>query len=343
MKTKPSILLVPLIFLASIGRGQEVSDIQSFDLTAATGTFQAKKLVVDNMRIVSDTTRASDYIRGTFKFSKATQSFVPKSFQIFQNVGVFHNGTSNDDYFANDALEQVVFSDATGRIYGEAGSYSITTSGAPFSAGLAVGQVISFTFTNNTDDMRVVFRGPDGTTYYDELIPAQSGIISGTTPIIQGGVYTLTFTPVNQSQVSLKLSFGNANRQQLTTLQSGAQIQTHFRQNLHDYYKYKIHLNGGDVLSVTAPASSDTHLDLVNSESKVIDGAFGLALLYTAPVTEDYYLFIDDRTAHGTNYSGSISISSGGSGSAISPGTHTGYRRSLPVTTATGKETIKIP
>lgn len=320
MKTKLIVAFLFTFLTRLACEGQGLSDVQSVNLSAADSAFKGNKLVLDNMRVDSATTSLSDYVRGTFKFNIRTLSFVPKSFEVFQNVGVFYDGTLNDQYFAIDATAPLILTDAYGNTFDEYDSFSATTSGAPFSIDLSVGDVLSFTASDNSDDCRFALHAPDGSTPYSDLVAANSNIISGTIPILQSGTYTLTITPLHDSSVSLTLAFGNANRQMLTTVQSGGYIETDLRDGLRDYYKFKIHLNAGDRLNVDAPSSNDTHLVLVNSESVKVTDNTGLGILYISNTTEDYYLFIDDRTALGNDYSGYISVETGAGTGAVHPG-----------------------
>lgn len=320
MKKSPFILFVFNLLICLACRGQGLSGVQSVDLSAADSTFTGKKLVLDNMRVNSATTSYSDYVRGTFKFKLATLSFTAKSFEVFPNIGIFYDGTLNDQYFANDATTPLTLTDVYGNTFDEYDDISVTTSGEPFSIYLSVNDVLSFSVSNNSDDCRLVLHAPDGSTPYSDLVGANSNIIGGTIPILQSGTYTLTITPLNNRSVSLTLAFGNANRQTLTTVQSGDYIQTDLRDGLRDYSKFQIHLNAGDRLNVDPPSSSDTHLVLVNSESVKVTDNTGLGILYISKTTENYYLFIDDRTALGTDYYGYVTVQSGANTGAIHPG-----------------------
>ena len=319
MNWKTLHVIFPALFICSFCKAQSLSGVQSVDLTAAGATFSEKQLTVDNMRITSSSTSPNDYVRGTFKFKKGTQSFVPKKYDIFPNVGIYHPGTSNDDYFVKDVAAPVTMVDQAGSVYQENQSYTITTAGQPYMINLLVGHVLSFNYENSSDDLRVLLRAPDGSETYNELIGAGSGIIAGTIPILQPGAYSLTFTPQHANRVSLDLRFGNANRQSLVAVGDGDFIQTNLRSNLRDYYKYRIHLNTGDRLHVDQPDDDNGHLVLLNSESVKIADNTHLGILYISKTNEDYYLFVDDIRAFGGDYSGGVQISSGVGSAASHP------------------------
>jgi outer membrane autotransporter protein len=145
-------------------------------------------------------------------------------------------------------------------------------------------------------------------------------VITGAFPILQTGTYKVIMKPlVGGGSVSLTMMFGNANRQTLTTISSGYYIETDLRENLHDYYKYEIHLNAGDELNVEAPSSGDSELVLVNSESVKIQDDTGLGIVYVSSTSEDYYLFVNDSRAFGTNYDGSVTVTKAAANAAELP------------------------
>jgi hypothetical protein len=135
----------------------------------------------------------------------------------------------------------------------------------------------------------------------------------------------VVFKPLEGHSVSMTMGFGNANRQPLTTITSGYYIETYLREDLRDYYKYRIHLEPNDKLNIDPPSNQDSELVLVNSESVKLEDNTGLGLVYVSSTSEDYYLFVNDSRALGTDYSGRVTISKlNGEGTPVAPTAHAG-------------------
>lgn len=93
----------------------------------------------------------------------------------------------------------------------------------------------------------------------------------------------------------------------LQELVDNDRISVSFKKNIRDYAKYKISLRAGEKLRVPKP-SSNIRLKLIDSLGKDVVTSIGLALIYQAEKTEEYYLFIDNRIGWGGSYSGTVSI-----------------------------------
>jgi len=308
MKRHFAALLLTIILPCLSSRAGTLTGITYSNFDGATSIFEGQQIEVDNMRIASKATTTKDYVRGTFKFSNTTQSFAPTDFVVFQNVGIF-NASGFDNFFALNSVNPIVLKGKGGALYSENEQYNISTLFSPFTATMYVGQVLSFEVSDFTAETRLQVKAPDGSLVFDDIFEGtDSGFITGGLPILQNGLYTITFSAVNGGQSTFMMAYGNANRQKLPIITSGASLSTDLRENLRDYYKYAIYLDAGDQLQTDAPSDEDIRLTLLDATSAIVVNDVGVGLLYIAPTTGYYYIFVSDSRAFGSDYYGTVTV-----------------------------------
>jgi hypothetical protein len=149
---------------------------------------------------------------------------------------------------------------------------------------------------------------PDGSLYEKSLYQENSRWTTFGGAILQSGTYTFRFVPQNDTSVTLDFGFTNNNRSELKTLNADDNISTSLTGWGHEYDKYKIELDAGDLVEVTAPSDGDVWLYLLNTNGLNI--YFGTGEIFTrVSQAGTYYLFIVNKDhASGSSYSGSITV-----------------------------------
>lgn len=258
---------------------------------------------VYNMRIKSDQTSLADYLRIKYSFSLSTQKFVPTEIVKYGNIGVY-----NQPYFAKNVPSDITMTYGTQTLSMGQSYYLTSTASNVYTMKLTAGDVVSFTLSNQTDQYRIKVINPYGEIVFQAALDSYSGVITNAIPILASGTYKVKFEPLNNSAFSFNMTFLNANRTNLAALSSGDALSCSFYTNLRDYAKYAIDLVKGQKLTVTKAYNSDISFSLLNSRNAVVAKVQGLPMLYEAPVSGRYYLFIDNSKGWGGSYSGSISI-----------------------------------
>ena len=262
MKRCIAALLLSIIVPCLSCRAGTLSGITYSNFDGATSIFEGQQIQVDNMRIASKTTTTKDYVRGTFQFSNSTESFAPTNFQVFQNVGIF-NSSGFDSFFAENSVTPIVLKGKGGGLYNENQQYTASaTLFSPFTATMYVGQVLSFELSD------VHGRNPapgEGTgrlgrsrRHLREATDKSASLPAASRSFKTGSTRSPS-QPVKGGQLStFTMSYGNANRQKLPIITSGAYLSTDLRENLRDYYKYAIYLDAGDQIQVDAARAMKT-------------------------------------------------------------------------------------
>jgi hypothetical protein len=179
-----------------------------------------------------------------------------------------------------------------------------------FTVPLETGMVISMQLKYPSDDFMLEIEHEDGSLYLRTLYRSGSHWISTNRSILKTGTYKFRFIPQNNDTVTLQFGFTNNNRKTLTDISSGDNISVSLTGWGYEYAKYRLSLNVGDLLTVSAPSDNDILMSLVNSNSQILANAGAGGEIYTKVYSSGtYYLFIKNEDHdNSSSYSGSIVV-----------------------------------
>lgn len=264
-------------------------------------------LVFDGMRIEgAGLSATNDALRVKFDFDYETLNFIlnPEDINIYSNIGVF-----NEEHMAIDvAVRQPSYTvNGTTYLFNETYNFEATSS-VPFIAELDLdtGHVISWLMENQSNNYSYELTGKNIDASF--IGEASQGIITRASRILSSGIYRLKIIPTNSLTLTFSLKLYNANHRMIQELIDNDRIAVSFQNNARDYAKYKVSLNEGDILRLSKSSSVNIRLKLVDNLGREVAITNGVALIYEAEKTGDFYLFIDNKNGHGGSYNGTASI-----------------------------------
>lgn len=259
-------------------------DFRPSAIVAQDGGIRAEGVRVNAIGITPE-----DLVTTRFQFDLETQSLKLVHYSVVPRIGVFY-----DRFFARNAGTQL-----QGLVGRETlPEYTwLTASGTNIvlKVDLAPGHVFNYGVTQPSREHSVELLGPDGERIKYSIMAADSTYREFGQPILRGGSYQVRIRPRSSSSplpsMSCRLFFANSNASRLQELADGAWISTLLRQNTHDYDKYRVRLNRGQVLRMARPDAGIGIL-VLNSSSEKLSDLVGLPLIFEAPKEDTYYVFV---------------------------------------------------
>ena len=283
-----------------------LNNINKIILEGGTATVSASGISLNNIRIESDTTNLDDYISINFLMDLESLQLIPQEIEIVNNLGIYYE---DEDLFSKDIAEDIYMTTPTGTTLSSDTLYNVTaTKEDEFQIFLEAGTVLTMRLKDPTDDYELQIDKPDGSQKIRSLYQKGSNWYSYGISILESGIYTFRFVPQNNSYVTLEFGFTNNNRKTLEEISSGSNISTSLNGWGHEYAKYHISLNAGDLLEVSDTSDDDIWFYLVNSNNQVVEHGNG-GIYERVSSTADYYLFIMNRDySNGSSYSCSVQV-----------------------------------
>ncbi len=297
-------LIVGTVLFANTAIADNPFDVH-FDATAPFME-DSDTLIFDGMRVEgAGLSATNDALRVKFDFDYDTLNFVlnRENIKIYSDVGVF-----NKEHMAVDVVVAQPSYIVNGTTYSFDETYNFeATSSDPFIAelNLEAGHVISWLIDNQSKNYSYGLTGENIDSYF--LGEANKSVISGAKKILSSGIYRLKIMPTNSLTLTFSLKLYNANNLLLRKLVDNDRISVSFKRNIRDYAKYKVTLGIGNILTLPQ-SSSDIRLKLIDNLGNQVVSTIGLALIYEAKKSGEYYLFIDNQNGHGGSYNGTVSI-----------------------------------
>jgi hypothetical protein len=280
--------------------------LTNLELGAASVTVGSNGFGLSNLRVGSASTTLNDYISANFTFDMTYQVFRLTNYTVSPGVGVY-----NPPFFANNNTNAIYLYQTTNNLLNSDTEYYITTQGNAYYMDLTVGQTLSFLQQNSTVSYQFEFIDPNTNVLDNGIYSAGEGVITAMLPITTPGRYLVKFTPYNTSatNVSLDVTFLNANGRLLTTISNGSAISLNFANNLRDYAKFQVTLNTNQLLTLPVPSDSNVAFKILNSASANVLNLVGLPVNFQPQTADTYYLFIYNQNGWGSSYSGTVGIS----------------------------------
>jgi hypothetical protein len=285
-----------------------LTNVRDIRFDGVTVTVSGNLITMHNLRALSDTTRLEDYLAVDFLMNLDPLNLIPVSLEIAPNLGIFYRP---EGFFSKDVPANIFMRTNTGNTLGPDQIYTITAGrGDEFTMSLESGTVVSLLTLGPSDDYELQIDRPDGRPYERSLFRAGSRWTLLGRSILQSGVYRFRFIPQNVSRVTLQFGFTNNNRMPLRSVASGSGIFVSLNGWGYEYAKYRLQLNTGDLVEVTACSDEDIWLWLLDSNSRVIGAAGDCGEIFTrVPRAGTYYLFVQNQDhAEGSSYNGTVTI-----------------------------------
>lgn len=279
-----------------------LTNATSYIMDGVTTDVSPTSETIYNMRIQSDHTSLSDYLEITYGFHLSDQKFQPTQILKYTNIG-----TANPPYFVKNVTPAITLKAGSSTLNMGTGYSLTTTPSSSFTMSLAAGDVLSFDFANATDDYQFTLVDPYGRSTSGS-VSRQTSVLVGPIPILAAGTYQVLVRPINNSSMTFSMAFLNGNRQTMQSRTNGSTISSSFLNGFNDYAKYSIALTKGQYLSLPQPSNSEIRLTLLNSRGAIAQSDLGVPMLYQAPSSGTYYLFIENQIAWGGSYTGKVTI-----------------------------------
>ncbi|WP_237155315.1 hypothetical protein [Oryzibacter oryziterrae] len=268
----------------------------------------------DNLRFSGTGYSTADAYRQTYTYDAVNKRFVLSSSATYKGIGVY-----SDWLFVRDMpIAQPTFT-VGGQTYATNQSYTFTaTRTAPLVQvfALKAGHVMSWRLSGITADFKLSVIGPGNKTLFSFRGGANTNVITLPVPIMADGTYKFMITPDTASTMSIRIYASNANSATYKTVVSGNSLTSVLRTNVRDYTKFRVVLNKGDTLRLPAGATNIA-LRLIDGYGKVLANPVGLPLIYTAPATGTYSVFVYNASGWGGTYSGTLKITAASAGNAV--------------------------
>jgi hypothetical protein len=261
-------------------------------------------LEIDGVHATGDGSSLNDALNLNYRFDLKTLDFKFLSKTVYKNIGVY-----NEDFMAVNVTPLQPTGKFGNSTLQAGSSYNITNSNGktPFVYNLKVGHVMSWYITNLSVDSTFKFDGPSASQSF--IVPRGAGGITNAIEILKPGRYTLKVAPIGASSTNYSITAWNANNRPLTSISNGSTISVSFRDNLHDYAKYKIELKAGQILRLPGGSSEIQFVLLTDIGEKVAEYT-GVPFAYEASKAGPYYLFIRNSDSFGGSYFGGVSVAS---------------------------------
>jgi hypothetical protein len=265
-------------------------------------------VVMSNLRIASDTTTLNDLLRVTLSLSASDLRLIPTKVEVIANVGLYNE---QNLLFSKDVATAPTLTTPSGTVLGADQSHTLTiNSTSVFSITAESGTVLSVKLDDPTDNIEYQFNNPDGSVRISTLFLQNSNWFLGGVPILESGVYTIRIIPQSKPTATVKLGFTNNNRKTLTSISSGSAISASLGGWGTEFAKYRIDLQRGDIISISAPSDRDIQTLLFRSDGSGITGRLGGILTQKIDISGTYFIFIRNQDlTSGTSYNGTVSVS----------------------------------
>lgn len=285
-----------------------LAGLSELDLRPAKLTAQAGGLLAEGARVTAAGISSDDLVTIQFQFEEASQSLRVVQYQVVPEIGVF-----NERFFAKDVSLNPPGSTNGVAIPGYTW-WPLTGTNIMVDLNMEVGQVLNYGLMQQTREYSVELIDPNGQRLKTFNGALNVTIITEGEPILRAGAYRIRIRPRAASPntvMSCQFFFANSNSKSLTQVTNGIELKPTLRQNTHDYAKYSMQLAQGQVARLPAP-SAGIGFRILNSRSQTVADVKGLPLIFDAPATDTYYLFIYRITpgAGDLNYTGTLNIGS---------------------------------
>ena len=291
--------------LRSLKKISILRNIESVEFSGIYTNFYRGKLLLNNLRIKSDTTSLDDYISLTFIFDLETLNFIFSDILIYDNVGVYYK---DECLFSKNVNNPIVLEKSNTTFSSDILHSISVTSNDEFYMNIPSGTVLTIRTVDPTTDFYLYIKNPDGSNRSVFSREKASNWTTSSIVFFQSGRYIFHFEPIENSSVSLQFGFTNNNRNNLRSLKSGDNINSSLNGWGHEYAKYTFELNRGDLVEITNPSDNDIYLYLLDSYGMKYSSGNG-KVYCKVPVAGTYYLFIVNTDyKKGSSYNGSLTI-----------------------------------
>lgn len=276
---------------------------------ASASTTREGNVIMQGVRIASDTTDPDDYINLTYAMDMSTLALTLSGIAVYPDVGVVY---MPEVLFLRDVSPDFTLI-RNGQIYHSGTSYPITANAdEPFHAMLEAGMSLTLSLRDPSRNYRYIVRkADDGAILRDSYYLKGSRWTAWKTPILASGEYLIYFQPEDASSMTLTMTASNDNRSGLTDLRDQDSFSASFAQQTGNYAKWRIALTRGQTLTVTKMYSSgyDVWSWLIFEDSTDCCNCGFATFAYTAKQTGYYYLVCQMTSAVDGSCAGTISIS----------------------------------
>ena len=289
---------------------ETLTGITEVSLNAASAAATREgNVVMQGVRIASDTTDLDDYVNLTYAMDLSTLTLALSEIAVYPDVGVVY---MPEVLFLKDVSPDFTLT-RNEEIYHSGQSYTITANAdEPFHAMLEAGMSLTFSLRDPSRNYHyVIKKADDGTILRDSYYLQGSRWTSWKTPILASGEYLVYFQPEGSPSMTLMMRASNDNRSQLTDLHDQDSFSASFAQQTGNYAKWRISLNRDETLTVTKTSSSgyDVWSWLIFEDSTDCCNCGFATFAYTAKQTGYYYLVCQMTSAVDGSCAGTISIS----------------------------------
>lgn len=285
-----------------------LAGLTELDLRPAKLTAQAGGLLAEGVRVTAAGISLDDLVTARFQFDLESQSLRLVQYQVVPQIGVF-----NDRFFARNVPLHPV-----GRTNGVAitpfANHSLFGTNITVDLDLEIGQVLNFALWDQTLEYSAELLDPDGQRQWFSIGAANNAIVADGFPILRSGTYQIRIRPRSThpgAAMSCKFFFANNNPVNLQSAAHGATLQATLRDSTHDYAKYSMTLAQGQIVRLQpAVGTAGVGFVILNARSQKLVDLKQLPLIFEAPASGTYYLFIYKITAAAgpLNYSGTLTI-----------------------------------
>lgn len=288
-----------------------LTGITQVNLNAAIASAtQERNIVIQGVRIASDTTDLDDFINLTYTMDASSLALVLSEIAVYPDVGV---ADLDESLFMKDVNADFTLT-RNGQVYQSRTTYTITANAdEPFHARLDAGTSLTFCLRNASSNYRyIVKKADDGTILRNSYFLRGSSWTAWKTPILASGEYLVYFQAEDSSPMTLEMKASNDNRFQLTNLHDQDSFSASFAQQSGDYAKWRIFLNKDETLTVTKASSTGYTVWcwlFFEDSTKFVNGGFD-TFAFVARQTGYYYLVAQMTSAVDGSCAGTISISS---------------------------------
>lgn len=295
--------------LTSILKGTEFfNNIQQVLLDGVSMTMNGNTVVLNNLRIASDSTTLDDFLRLSFALDAASLRLIPTKVEVVINLGLYD---PIEYIFIKDVTTAIELTKPDGTKLAANRLHALTASASDeFTIYLESGTILTMRLDRPSDEIDFQIDNPDGSARERILFRERSSWLIYNRAILESGIYTIRFVPRNDANISLEFGVWNNNRTTTTIVTAGSKLNASFGDWGRDYTKYRIELQRGDIISVSDPSDDDVYINLYdgNGNGLLRTGGELLQRVYT---TGTYYIVLqnDDAIDGATSYSGTVSVS----------------------------------
>jgi hypothetical protein len=283
-----------------------LGNIWEIRLDGVTTTTSGNLISLHNLRATSDTTDFDDYISVDFLMDMESLRLLPITVDISPNLGVYYR---DEALFSKDVPRDIFMTTSGGNTLEPDELYTITAEPEHEpTMYLEAGTVVAMKIVKPSDDFELQIESPDGKAWKN-LYRANSSWTLTNRSILKSGDYKFRFVPQNDSSVTLQFGFTNNNRTSLRDVILGDRISASLNGWGYEYAKYRLELNAGDLLEVSAPSDDDINLYLVDSNSRSVSHTSRGEMFVRVSRDGSYYLFVvNGDYSSGSSYSGTVRI-----------------------------------